>query len=70
MFQDKDIGVVPFRFNSEDGTIVPVEKEDLPVTLPKDVDLNSSGNPLDSHPSWKTLYINRQERKPLEKLIL
>ena len=37
----------------EDGTIVPVEKEDLPVTLPKDVDLNSSGNPLDSHPSWK-----------------
>lgn len=37
----------------EDGTIVPVEKDELPVTLPKDVDLNAKGNPLDSHPSWK-----------------
>ncbi len=37
----------------EDGTIVPVEKDELPVTLPKDVDLNAKGNPLSSHPSWK-----------------
>ena len=37
----------------EDGTIVPVEKDELPVTLPKDVDLNAKGNPLNSHPSWK-----------------
>ena len=37
----------------EDGTIVPVEKDELPITLPKDVDLNAKGNPLNSHPSWK-----------------
>ncbi len=37
----------------EDGKVVPVEKDELPVALPEDVDLNSSGNPLDSHPSWK-----------------
>ncbi len=37
----------------DDGKIVPVEKNELPVTLPEDVDLNSPGNPLDSHPKWK-----------------
>ena len=37
----------------EDGSIVPVEKSELPILLPNDVDLNSSGNPLDAHPSWK-----------------
>ena len=37
----------------EDGTIVPVEKEDLPIILPEDVDLKSSGNPLAEHPTWK-----------------
>ena len=37
----------------KDGTIVPVKKKDLPVKLPKDVDLNKSGNPLSNHPTWK-----------------
>ena len=37
----------------EDGTVVPVEKSELPVELPYDIDLNSKGNPLESHPSWK-----------------
>ena len=30
----------------EDGTVVPVEKSELPILLPKDVDLNANGNPL------------------------
>ena len=42
----------------EDGTIVPVEKSELPVELPEDVDLNTSGNPLANHPNWK---ITRQK---------
>ena len=42
----------------EDGSVVPVEKEELPVLLPNDVDLNSSGNPLDNHPTWKKLFKN------------
>jgi leucyl-tRNA synthetase len=37
----------------EDGSVVPVEKEELPVRLPEDVDLKKSGNPLDNHPTWK-----------------
>ena len=37
----------------EDGSIKPVDKNDLPVELPEDIDLNSSGNPLKDHPTWK-----------------
>ena len=37
----------------EDGTVVPVEKSELPIILPNDVDLNKNGNPLDNHPTWK-----------------
>ena len=32
---------------------VPVPEKDLPVELPKDVDLTVAGNPLDAHPTWK-----------------
>ena len=37
----------------EDGTIVPVDKAELPILLPEDVDLKQSGNPLENHPTWK-----------------
>ncbi len=37
----------------EDGSVVPVDKNELPVALPEDVDVKSMGNPLDNHPSWK-----------------
>ncbi len=37
----------------EDGSVVPVEKSELPVELPDDIDLNTQGNPLDAHPTWK-----------------
>tara|TARA_B100001057_G_scaffold490934_1_gene580152 strand:- start:81 stop:1313 length:1233 start_codon:yes stop_codon:yes gene_type:complete len=37
----------------EDGSVKPVNKSELPITLPEDIDLNSQGNPLESHPSWK-----------------
>ena len=33
--------------------IVPVPDDQLPVTLPDDVDLDAPGNPLDRHPRWK-----------------
>ena len=33
--------------------IVPVPKDQLPVTLPEDIELGQVGNPLDRHPSWK-----------------
>ena len=47
----------------EDGTVVPVQKDELPVTLPEDVDLKSTGNPLENHPSWKKT-IHKKTGKP------
>ena len=32
---------------------VPVPEQDLPVTLPDDVEFDRPGNPLDRHPTWK-----------------
>ena len=37
----------------DDGTVIPVDKSELPVELPEDVDLSSAGNPLENHPKWK-----------------
>ncbi|MCR9071050.1 MAG: leucine--tRNA ligase [Alphaproteobacteria bacterium] len=33
--------------------VVPVPDEQLPVTLPEDVEFDTPGNPLDRHPTWK-----------------
>ncbi|WP_457561227.1 leucine--tRNA ligase [Caminibacter sp.] len=33
--------------------IVPEKIENLPVTLPDDVEITGSGNPLEKHPTWK-----------------
>ncbi len=33
--------------------VVPVPDNELPVTLPKDVEFDLMGNPLDHHPTWK-----------------
>jgi leucyl-tRNA synthetase len=32
---------------------VPVDKSDLPVRLPENVEFDTPGNPLDNHPTWK-----------------
>ena len=61
LYRLKDWGISRQRFWGcpipmiylEDGTVVPVEKSELPIKLPDDVDLKSSGNPLKNHPSWK-----------------
>ena len=37
----------------KDGTVVPVDKDELPIKLPDNVDLNTKGNPLANHPNWK-----------------
>ena len=47
----------------EDGTIVPVEKNELPVKLPYDVDFTKGGNPLANHPTWKKT-IHKKTNKP------
>lgn len=37
----------------EDGRVVKVPAEQLPVELPKDVEFTGLGNPLENHPTWK-----------------
>ena len=37
----------------EDGEVLLVPEKDLPVELPKDIDFNKPGNPLENHPTWK-----------------
>jgi len=33
--------------------LVPEKIENLPVTLPDDVEITGEGNPLETHPTWK-----------------
>ena len=37
----------------KDGKVVPVDKSELPVKLPENVNLSSKGNPLANHATWK-----------------
>ena len=61
LFRLKDWGISRQRYWGcpipviylEDGSVKPVDKSELPVLLPNDIDLNSNGNPLEKHPSWK-----------------
>ncbi len=43
---------IPIMYR-EDGEIVEVPENELPVKLPDDINLNVPGNPLDNHPTWK-----------------
>ncbi len=51
----------------DDGTVVPVDKTELPVELPDDINLNSKGNPLDTHPTWKKTKQKSSGRKALRE---
>ncbi len=37
----------------DDGSVVPVEKDELPIELPEDINIDVGGNPLEHHPTWK-----------------
>ncbi len=37
----------------EDGKILPVDIDQLPIELPEDIDFSKSGNPLDYNEKWK-----------------
>ena len=68
-FRLKDWGVsrqrywgcpIPIAYD-QNGNIKTIPKEDLPVKLPENVDLNSKGNPLDSQTEWKNIFINGEK---------
>jgi len=69
-FRLKDWGVsrqrywgcpIPIVYNSK-GKALPVNKKDLPILLPDDVDLTVSGNPLDKHSTWKFTKLSSGEK--------
>tara|TARA_Y200000002_G_scaffold25196_1_gene18979 strand:- start:2738 stop:5308 length:2571 start_codon:yes stop_codon:yes gene_type:complete len=43
---------IPIMYR-EDGKVVKVPEDQLPLKLPEDIDLGMPGNPLDNHPTWK-----------------
>ena len=43
---------IPF-VHCDDCGLVMEKKENLPIALPEDVDINGEGSPLDNHPTWK-----------------
>ena len=65
-FRLKDWGVSRQRYwgcpipivYDKDGNVKEIPKEDLPVKLPENVNLNTKGNPLDSETKWKNITID------------
>ncbi len=43
---------IPIMYR-EDGKVISVPEDQLPLILPEDIDLSKPGNPLDNHPTWK-----------------
>ena len=69
-FRLKDWGVsrqrywgcpIPIVYNKK-GNAIPVNKKDLPILLPDDVDLNVTGNPLEKHSTWKNTTLSSGEK--------
>jgi len=69
-FRLKDWGVsrqrywgcpIPIVYNQK-GEALTVDKKDLPILLPENVDLNVKGNPLEKHPTWKFTKLSSGEK--------
>ena len=50
---------IPIAYN-EKNEIVKVPIENLPIKLPKKINLKTKGNPLEHQNEWKTIKINNQ----------
>ncbi|MDA7694889.1 leucine--tRNA ligase [Candidatus Pelagibacter sp.] len=51
---------IPVAYN-KNNEIVKIPKEKLPIKLPKNINLNTNGNPLDHQENWKKMNINGEE---------
>jgi len=51
---------IPVAYN-KNNEIVKIPKEKLPIKLPKNINLNTNGNPLDDQENWKKININSEE---------
>jgi leucyl-tRNA synthetase len=52
----------------EDGRVVKVPQNQLPVELPTDVEFTGAGNPLDNHPTWKYTTYQDSDGKVLKAI--
>ena len=76
LFRLKDWGVSRQRYWGcpipmiylDDGSVKPIDKSELPIKLPEDIDLNSNGNPLTVILHGNLLKTNVPEKR-LEKQI-
>ena len=48
---------IPIAYD-EENNVIKIPEKDLPVKLPENIDLNTSGNPLDNRDDWKKVVIN------------
>lgn len=44
---------IPLVYRVSDGAAIPVPESQLPIELPRDINYDAPGNPLDRHPTWK-----------------
>ena len=51
---------IPIAYN-KNNQIIKIPKKNLPIKLPKNINLNTKGNPLDHQKDWKTIIINGEE---------
>ena len=63
---------IPIAYD-ESNNVVKIPEESLPVTLPENINLNTKGNPLDSHKDWKEIIIDgkkcRRETDTLDTFV-
>ena len=54
----------------DDGSVVPVPRDQLPVLLPEDIDFQAPGNPLERHATWQevTLPDGRKARRETDTM--
>ncbi len=75
LFRLKDWGISRQRYWGcpipmiylEDGSVEPVDKSELPILLPEDIDLTSQGNPLEKHPTWKLTTHKKSKKKAVRE---
>ena len=48
---------IPIAYD-EDNNIIKIPENELPVKLPDNININTIGNPLDTHQKWKKITIN------------
>ena len=57
---------IPFVHCDSCG-LVPEKIENLPISLPDDVEITGEGNPLDTHPTWKHTTCPKCDKKALRE---